>query len=230
MFSNSLDLFSACRVAHTLSDSEIPISEIRYDLVDYVVMSLREMPEFKHFVSQHWNAVLRCVLHGDEHHSRKSIESNKKETRISTVTQRVLIRMLVTAVQFEVMNIGNHLMGRDKVTPMTRLDDDDTELLDAQRTALIGSFMTTSSTFTNKSKKAALSSNAKTQEDLTMALLRELPQLLISFKSETSILQSLTTLPQYFCTFFIGTCQINYFMHNLTGSIAPALFFQCQVF
>jgi hypothetical protein len=164
-------------------------------------MSLREMPEFKHYVSQHWNAMLRCVLHGDEHHSRNSSKSNKKETRINIVTQRVLIRMLVTAVQFEVMNIGHHSTGKDKVVPMTRLDDDDTEFLDAQRTALIGSFQSASMTATNTSKKAAASNNAKTQEDLTMALLRELPQLLVSFKSETSILQSLTTLPQYFCTF-----------------------------
>ena len=197
-----------CRVAHTLSDSKIPISEIRYHLVDYIVMSLREMPEYKHYVSQHWNAMLRCVLHGDEHHSRKSTGSKKSENRINIVTQRVLIRMLVTAVQFEVMNIGYHSTGKDKVATMTRLDDDDTELFDAQRAALMTSFQsapsTAAATTTHTSKKAAMPNSAKTQEDLTMSLLRGLPQLLVSFKSETSILQSLTTLPQYFCTSLSG--------------------------
>lgn len=161
------------------------------------------MPEFKHYVTQHWNAMLRCVLHGDEHHSRNRTDSNKKETRISTVTQRVLIRMLVTAVQFEAMNIGNRSSGKDKVAPMTHLDDDDIEFLDAQRTALVGSFQqsATATTTTNASKKSTTSNNTKTQEEFTMALLRELPQLLVTFKSETSILQSLTFLPQYFCTF-----------------------------
>lgn len=200
---------SFCRVAHTISDSKIPVSEIRYDLVDFIVMSLREMPEYKHYVSNHWNAMLRCVLHGDEHHARKSSGSKTSENRINIVTQRVMIRMLVTAVQFEVMNIGSLSTGKDKVAPTTRLDDDDTEFLDAQRTALLGSFQsasTTSSTTTTQKGTAAY--NMKTQEDLTMALLRELPQLLVSFKSETSILQSLTTLPQYFRTLFIGyTCK-----------------------
>ena len=213
-------MFYFCRVAHTLSDSKIPISEIRYDLVDYIVMSLREMPEYKHYVSQHWNAMLRCVVHGDEHHSRKSTGSKKNENRINIVTQRVLIRMLVTAVQFEVMNIGHPSTGKDKVVPMTRLDDDDAEFLDAQRTAMIGTFQSGSTTAVTTSKKGAATQNVKSQEELTMVLLRELPQLLVSFKSETPILQSLTTLPQYFCMFrhdlFILLqgflfCQISYF-------------------
>jgi hypothetical protein len=111
--------------------------------------------------------------------------------------------MLVTAVQFEAMNIGNRSSGKDKVAPMTHLDDDDIEFLDAQRTALVGSFQqsATATTTTNASKKSTTSNNTKTQEEFTMALLRELPQLLVTFKSETSILQSLTLLPQYFCTF-----------------------------
>ena len=173
-------------------------------------MSLREMAEFKYHVSNHWNAMLRCVLHGDEHHARKSSGSKTSENRINVVTQRVMIRMLVTAVQFEVMNIGNLSTGQDKVVPMTRLEDDDTEFLDAQRTALVGSFRSTSANIkVSTTKQGTTANNLKTQEELTMALLRELPQLLVSFKSEASILQSLTSLPQYFCTLFIDLYETN---------------------
>ena len=166
-------------------------------------MSLREMPEYKQYVSNQWNAMLRCVLHGDEHHARKSTGSKKSENRINLVTQRVMIRMLVTAVQFEVMNIGNVATAKDKVTPMNRLDDDDTELLDAHRSALMGSFHSASvANNSSITKKGTSANDVKTHEELTMSILRELPQLLVSFKSETSILQSLTCLPQYFRTLF----------------------------
>ena len=182
--------------------------------------------------------MLRCVLHGDEHHSRKSTGSKKNENRINIVTQRVLIRMLVTAVQFEVMNIGHPSTGKDKVAPMTRLDDDDSEFLDAQRTAMIGTFQSGSTTAVTTSKKGAATQNVKSQEELTMVLLRELPQLLVSFKSETPILQSLTTLPQYFCMFrhdsFILLqgflfCQISYFLDS-TPSMLFFFLLQYQVF
>ena len=193
--------YFATRIAHTLSDSTIPVSEIRYDLVDFIVMSLREMPEYKHHVSHHWNAMLRCVLHGDEHISRKNSGAKKSDNRINIVTQRVMIRMLVAAVQFEVMNIGQHSKGKDKVVPMNLIDDGDSEFLEAQRSALTTSFQSAAASTTAKSatsKNVATSNNAKAQEDLTMALLRELPQLLVSFKSDTSIVKSLTTLPLYF--------------------------------
>ncbi len=115
-----------------------------------------------------------------------------------------MIRMLVAAVQFEVMNIDQHSKGKDKVVPMILMDDGDSEFLEAQRSALIASFQSTAASTSSKnatSKNGATSNNAKTQEELTMALLRELPQLLVSFKSDTSIVKSLTTLPQYFRTY-----------------------------
>lgn len=134
--------------------------------------SFREMPEYKNLVCS-WSAMLRA-LQGDER--RKSI--SKGDQRQDTVTQRVLLRMLVTAVKLEVT---------DAATEDTTIVDPD--LADA-RQAENGSLQTT-----NKKKPTKGSSS---HEELTLALLRALPGLLTSFKSETSVLQSLTTLPQYF--------------------------------
>ena len=128
------------------------------------------MPEYKHLVCN-WAAMLRA-LEGDER--RKSI--TKGDQRQDTVMQRVLLRMLVTAVQLEVTNAA----AEDK----TVLDPD---LADARQAA------NELSQTTNK-----LKTGSSSHEALTLALLRALPELLVSFKSELSILRCLTTLPLYF--------------------------------
>jgi cohesin complex subunit SA-1/2 len=168
------------RVAHTLSDSDIPLQNIHYELVDLIVLSLRDMPEHKHLVCN-WAAMLRA-LQGDEQNRRKSI--SKGDQRQDTVKQRVLLRMLVTAVTLEVT---------DAVTVDETIVDPD--LIDA-RQAERKSLQATST----KTKKPTIKSSTS-HEELTLALLRALPDLLVSFKSETSVLQSLTTLPQYFRKF-----------------------------
>jgi hypothetical protein len=101
-----------------------------------------------------------------------------------------------------VMNESGQCKGKGKISSaMTRVDDEDAEFLQAQRTALAaGSTVDTIPTITTLSKKGP-SSNVKSHEELTMSLLRELPQLLLSFKSEASILQHLTTLPRYLCKY-----------------------------
>jgi cohesin complex subunit SA-1/2 len=129
------------------------------------------MPEYKHLICN-WAAMLRA-LQGDER--RKSI--SKGDQRQDTVKQRVLLRMFVTAVTLEVT---------DAVTDYKTIVDPD--LVDA-RQAEYESLQTT---------KKKPTKNSSSHEELTLALLRALPDLLISFKSETSVLQSLTTLPQYF--------------------------------
>ena len=89
--------------------------------------------------------------------------------------------MLVAAVKLEVAEA-------EAVTDCKEIVDPD--LVDA-RQAEHESLQTTSN---KKPKKNSSSSH----EELTLALLRALPDLLMSFKSETPVMQSLTTLPQYF--------------------------------
>jgi hypothetical protein len=184
-----------CRIAHTLSDcgsANIPIAQLCYDLVDYIVLSLRDMPEYRHLVSSQWQALLHSVRQGEDRPSSRSSQGRGRgEHRLEMVMQRVLIRMLVTAVQLEVWS-----------NPPDKGDDAvvvDVEFASAHQ-ALWKQSMPPRPRDT---KKKSSSSNVKTQEEMTLALLRELPRLLTLFKAETSILQSLTSLPQYFRTFDI---------------------------
>jgi hypothetical protein len=164
--------------------------------VDYIVVSLRDMEEYKHLVCSHWNAMLRCVLHGDDHHRNSTSNSSsgsQTNNRLSIATQRVMIRMLVTAVQLEVVICGGGSV-EESTTSSHMYEDMDFVL--ARRAAFDGSFQLSGTNL--PTKKSMSSNNMKSQEELTLSLLKELPRLLSSFKSETTIQQSLTLLPQYF--------------------------------
>jgi hypothetical protein len=143
------------------------------------------MPEYRHLVCNQWHALLHGVRHGEDLPSSRSSQG-RGERRMEMVTQRVLIQMLVTAVQLEVWNNPSG-QGEDAVT-------EDGDFIAAHQAAWKESMPSRP----RDTKKKSSSTNAKSQEEMTMALLRELPRLLTSFKTETSILQNLTSLPQYF--------------------------------
>lgn len=125
------------------------------------------------------------ALQGDEQRGRKSI--SRGDHRQDTVKQRVLLRMMVTAVTLEVTDA----VPDDK----TIVDPDLINARQTERESL-------QATLTHKKKPTRTSSQSSSHEELTLALLRALPDLLVSFKSESSVLQSLTTLPQYFRKFY----------------------------
>lgn len=181
LYLNSLSniLISCQRIAHSLSDNSIPSELIRYEKVDLVVQSLREMPDYKPLLSN-WAAMLRS-LQGEDR--RKSI--SKGDQRQSIVTQRVLVRFLLTSVQTEVMVAATEY--HESI-----LDPDMVNAWLAKQGGL--QIVRTGGA---KSRKNAISS---THEDLTMALLSALPGLLATFRSETQVMQCLTSLPQYFRT------------------------------
>ena len=164
------------RIAHNLSDSDIPIEHIRFELADYVVASLRASSEYKSLVCN-WAAMLKA-LQSDGYRQVGKKVTNTAERRQETVQQRVLLRMLVCSAELEVRAVaGDGFMEKDI----------DADLLVARNSGelTVGS---------SKKKRKVESSH----EELTIALLRAIPGLLTSYKSETSVLQSLPGLPQYF--------------------------------
>jgi hypothetical protein len=171
-FVSDLLIICSSRIAHIIADGDIPTQLVRYHLADLVVSSLRNMPEYKHMVCR-WSAML-SALQGDDR--RKSM--NRGDQRQHLVKQRVLMQMLVTSVRMEIsVDEASAVHDADMVAARRARD----ELL------LMNS---------NEKKKGPSSS---LHEDLTTALLRTLPELLVSFKTDKFVVQKLSALPEYFC-------------------------------
>ena len=157
-------------------DGDIPIDQVRYELTDFVVSSLRASPEHKSLTSN-WSAMLR-VLETDTSMSDDDSSPNMNQ-RVDAVKKRVLLRFLVSAGKMEVS-------GLDKGVN----ENLDPDLVEARKAS--------QESMSRSRKKQKVSS---THEEFTLALLGTLPALLTSYKTETGVLQSLTSLPQYFCKY-----------------------------
>jgi hypothetical protein len=169
-------VFVCNRVGHCLADSEdIPIEHMKIELTDLVVSSLRAMPEHKSLVTS-WPAMLRAI-HGAG--SKQSV-GDKDERRKEAAKKRVLLRMLVCAAELEV----NGAADDDGSLP----NNVDRDILAARKAAQLDA--------EQPQKKRKVEDSSK--EEFTLALVKALPDLLVSYKEETSVLQSLTTLPRYF--------------------------------
>jgi cohesin complex subunit SA-1/2 len=167
-------VYVANRVGHCLADSEdIPIEHMQIELTDLVVSSLRAMPEHKSLVTN-WPAMLRAI-HGAG--SKQSL-GDKNERRKEASKKRVLLRMLVCAAELEVNGAADDDSLPNNVDP---------DLLAARKSAQLEA--------EQPKKKRKVESS---KEEFTLALVKALPDLLIAYKEETSVLQSLTTLPRYF--------------------------------
>ena len=127
------------------------------------------------------------MLHALKNDKNPRKSSSSTNPRVEIVQQRVLLRMFVTAVRMEVADAGNECA--------TNVDPLLWEAVQDQQAAL-ATVKPTANVKSNKQK-----SKSDTHEELTIALLRSLPELLLRFKSETPVLASLTTLPQYFRKF-----------------------------
>ena len=166
-------------LARVLSDSDIPIEDIEYYRADLVVSSLRSMPEHMSLATN-WSAMLRALQSEKSHRRSKLSEEHRQET----VKQLVLLRLFVTAVKMEVSDASSEVA--------VVYDPLVIEAVQANQDSMVAE---PPAKATKKSQKKS----DDTHEDLTLALLRSLPDLLMRFKSETGVLASLTTLPQYFC-------------------------------
>jgi len=98
-------------IAHSLTNGPIPLDQIRLSLTDYVVESLRSMPEHSSLVTHQWSAMVRAINDCCEEDTTTTI-------RIQTAKQRVLIRMLAHAARLEFGEITgtNNESGDTKTT------------------------------------------------------------------------------------------------------------------
>jgi hypothetical protein len=163
------------RVAHTLSDSDVPPEFVRYDHVDLIVHSLRAMEEHKHLATS-WKALL-LTLEDDE-----AVEGQGK---LVAVKQRVALRMFLCSADIEGQVVSDASPLADCVDPYR---------VAALRTA-VEELDLVGTTSTSGSKKSR--GDEASMEALNGVLLEKLPTLLANFKGDATILRSLTSLPQH---------------------------------
>lgn len=199
-------------ISNVISDGDVPLERINYKLVNLVVGSLRTMPEHTSLVSN-WNAILRA-LQGENRAGRKSI--GKGGQRNEAVQQRVLLNWLVTSAEMEVYSLRVSAEDDPKKNPMLQdIDKDYLEIQAKKRESVTAHIIDT--------KKQKMIRTSTSHEELTLALMKTLPDLLASFKSETPILRSLLLLPRYLCKCSALFC--NQFMSH-DGTFIKLIFFR----
>mmetsp|Transcript_24504 Transcript_24504/g.36303 ORF Transcript_24504/g.36303 Transcript_24504/m.36303 type:complete len:1119 (+) Transcript_24504:1970-5326(+) len=165
--------------AHTLTDGPVPIDKIQVDLADFIVQSVRSMPEHQSVVTN-WSAMLRTI---GEDNVATTAQGTSAGGRADVAKQRVLVRMLATAARAEVGDVtDSSFLLRD---------------VDADVVHAIGGI---SDGPPNKGRKTGGKVRVSTgiqHEKLSIALLRALPDLLIKFKSDAAVLESISSLPRY---------------------------------
>jgi cohesin complex subunit SA-1/2 len=178
-------LFSLYRVGHVLSEQNIPIGCMHFQLAKLVIASMRACPEHRDLATN-FNAILRALNNSSESiiGETEEAQQNRQEEEVN---RRVLLQMLVAAVEMAVLS------GPIEDSLLAEIVDGD--LLECHHSMEVSG---ETGKKKNKNKKAA-SQSSSPRDDLTLALLRSLPDLMESFKTEPAIVRSLTTLPQYFC-------------------------------
>jgi hypothetical protein len=159
---------------------------MRFHLANLVIESMRACPEHRDLATN-FNAMLRALNNSSETIVGETEEAQQKRQE-EDVSRRVLLQMLVAAVEMEVLS--------SPIEDSLLAEIVDGDLLECHHSNEQLSGETGKKK--NKNKKAA-SQSSSARDDLTLALLRSLPDLMESFKTEPAIVRSLTTLPQYFC-------------------------------
>lgn len=143
------------------------------------------MPEHKAIVTN-WSAILRAI--GDDNTTATQEEGNRTEV----AKQRVLVQMLASAVQAEIGSVVNadYLHGD--------LDKDVVEALKVNNSLSLDA---------SAVRKTGLQrSSGMSHEALSTSLLQALPGLMIRFKTDTSILGSITILPKFLRECYVLSC------------------------
>ena len=170
----------AAWLAHTLTDGPIKLEDIRIDLADCLVESLRSMPEHKILVTR-WPAMLKTI--GDD--TRSGASGNRKkgtQNRVDVARQRVLVQMLASAVQAEVGDVASDDF----------LSDTDGAFVNPQTSGGASS----GPSKRTKRRKTGVAAGLQ-HEVLSAALLKALPDLLLRFKTDPAILSSVAILARY---------------------------------
>ena len=166
--------------AHTLTAGKVPIEKIRIRLVNHLVYSLRAMSEHKAIVTN-WSAMVRAITDDNVAMTSQGTSAGEKA---DVAKQRVLVQMLICAAQAEVGSVNANFLNTD-------IDPDIIHSLEEK----MSSEVLESTSPTKKGNKA--SSNLQ-HESLSIALIKTLPNLLVQFRSDPAIIESLVNLPRYF--------------------------------
>ena len=161
----------ASYAAHAMTNNEdIPVDKILIEAADNLVRSLREMPEHKGLVTD-WSAMLRAIKDDKIAATASNVTAGDKA---NVAKQRVLVRMLACAAREEVGEVAS----KEFLT-----NDEDPDTVEEQGT--------------KKGKKPSKDVLNREHENLTVALLKALPSLLIQFKGDNAIVPELASLPRF---------------------------------
>lgn len=156
------------RLAHALTDGPCPTESIQIHLMDLIVYSVRSMPEH-HALMTNWTAMLKAIL---DDKAAITLNLTSAGDRADVAKQKVLVRMLATAACVEVGSVT----------------ENPTSILGEK-----GVHMMEEAGITNNSSFPI----SQQWEELSIALLHALPDLLIKFIGDSATLASLTLLPRY---------------------------------
>jgi len=189
---NQIDGIAAW-VAHCLSDGQIPLELIRVHLTNYVVHSLRAMPEHAHLMTN-WRALIAAIqqdtqadIMAEEEGSTTTLEKQ----RAAFAKQRVLLQMLACAASLELDSSSSSKRDAEYEEDALSVLDPDVVRVRKQLLAPSSGVVATS----GKQKKKQSSNMMR--ESLSTELLKALPRLLGAYKGDLVVLKSLTTLPRY---------------------------------
>jgi cohesin complex subunit SA-1/2 len=161
--------------ADTLTSTNAPIGKIKVELVDYLVYSLRQMPEHKRLVTD-FSIMLRTIQNDNSviNHS-----GNASGDKADVAKQRILVQMLTCAIEAEVQTV---------VSPKFLEGDREPLVSEVESAALQGVIAKKSSVKASRDLK---------HEHISVVLMKALPGLLEKFKSDVSISRSLCKVPRY---------------------------------
>ncbi|GKY91786.1 hypothetical protein MPSEU_000150300 [Mayamaea pseudoterrestris] len=162
----------AAWAASMLAKGDVPLDQVRYELVDYMVHSLMSLAEHRSLATN-WSALLKAL---------QSEDQTGGNHRVSTVKQRIIMRMLVTAAELESF-IGS-------VQTFDKSGDIDPALIELEKERI--------KHFVLLKTKPDMKSQSSHQDNFGDVLATSLHQLLVRFKGDTHILRQLTRLPRHF--------------------------------
>jgi hypothetical protein len=162
-----LHLVLLTRVGHALTDGPIPLEFIRLELTDYIVDSLRSMSEH-HSLVTNWTAM---VLAAKECEYSPSPKRDKAEERAELAKEKVVFKLFSRAAHAEVCAVSPGFL---EIGASAEGPEWDKQSLPRLKSKL----------------------NNSSHLELSSVILKELPDFLMKYKTESDILTSLCSLPR----------------------------------
>jgi len=164
--------------ANKLCDGHIPMDKLNIELVDCIVHSIRAMPEHRNLVLN-WPMMLKAIR-------SETPQEGADTEREDTATRRILLRMLATSAGIEreaaaAAAFGANSKFNPKFNPKSK-----------------------SRAFASRKRKSSSSGTENGPEQLSVALLKNLPYLLDLFRSDVVSLRDVTKLPLSIASSVLG--------------------------